>query len=412
MYKTKKISVIIPAYNEEQSIAKVLEAIPSWVDEIIVVDNGSTDKTSEIAGKNGARTILEPRKGYGSACLAGIACLSNPDVVVFLDADYSDYPEEMHLLVDPIVDDKSDLVIGSRMTGQREQGALTPQAKFGNWLSTSLIRLIWKEKFTDLGPFRAIKFFTLKQLAMRDTNFGWTVEMQIKAAILGCRTAEVPVRYRPRIGQSKISYTVKGVISAGVKILYTIFYYAFKPLVTVQDDVINNHISIFTRYPEEGKTKTRLIPALGAKGASELQKKMTVHVMKRVRQFADSYPVSPQIQYEGGNNSLMKEWLGPGLEYSPQSGHDLGEKMANAFIEGFQNNFERVVIIGTDCPQLGTHHIESAFNALRVRDLVFGPAQDGGYYLIGLKKPDSMAVVPKLFENIEWVHSVLLNCSP
>jgi glycosyltransferase involved in cell wall biosynthesis len=218
-----RISVIIPAVDEERSISKVIAEIPDWVDEIIVVDNGSKDKTADEARSAGAKLLNESRPGYGSACLTGIAGSDNPDIVVFLDGDYSDYPQEMALLVDPVVNGIADLVIGSRVLGQAQKGALSPQARFGNWLACKLIRLFWGVRFTDLGPFRAIRFSTLKRLDMRDPNYGWTVEMQIKAAQKDMRAIEVPVSYRKRIGKSKVSGTLRGVILAGIKIITIIF---------------------------------------------------------------------------------------------------------------------------------------------------------------------------------------------
>jgi glycosyltransferase involved in cell wall biosynthesis len=223
MRQGKRIAVIIPALDEERSIGRVVEAAPPWVDDIIVVDNGSQDRTAEVAASSGARVISEPHRGYGAACLAGIAGLRDPDVVVFLDGDFSDRPEEMGGLVDPIARGEAELVIGSRVLGRREPGALTPQARFGNWLACHLIRLFWGARYTDLGPFRAIRFDALQALAMRDRDYGWTVEMQVRAAQLGHRIQEVPVSYRRRIGESKISGSLRGVIGAGTKILYTIF---------------------------------------------------------------------------------------------------------------------------------------------------------------------------------------------
>lgn len=223
MRDQSRISVIIPAINEEQSIGKVIAEIPDWVDEIIVVDNGSTDKTAEAAREASAIVLFEAVRGYGAACLTGIARLNNPDIVVFLDGDYSDYPVEMSRLVDPIIKEEADMVIGSRVLGKTEKGALTPQARFGNWLSCKLIQLFWKVPYTDLGPLRAIRFESLQWLDMQDRNYGWTVEMQIKAAQKGVRSMEVPVSYRKRIGKSKVSGTVRGVILAGSKILWIIF---------------------------------------------------------------------------------------------------------------------------------------------------------------------------------------------
>lgn len=218
----QRIGVVIPALNEEDAIAKVIGDVPDWVDETIVANNGSRDGTAEQAQAAGARVVSEPEPGYGGACLAGIAALENADVVVFLDGDYSDYPEEMADLVDPIAKGEVDMVIGSRVTGESEAGSLTLPQQFGNWLATRLIRLIWGHHYTDLGPFRAIAMPALEQLQMADRNFGWTVEMQVRAAEEGLAVREVPVRYRQRIGVSKVSGTVSGSVKAGVKILYII----------------------------------------------------------------------------------------------------------------------------------------------------------------------------------------------
>jgi glycosyltransferase involved in cell wall biosynthesis len=229
MHHNPKISVIIPALNEEESIGQVLNDIPGEiVEKVIVVDNGSNDNTVTVAQSLGASVVLEPLKGYGAACLRGISMLKqDTDIVVFLDADYSDYPQDLHTVVKPIINDNAEMVIGSRMSGAREKGALLPQAIFGNKLATFLIRLFWGFKYTDLGPFRAIKYRDLLALNMLDKNFGWTVEMQIKALKKGLRIMEVPVRYRKRIGKSKITGTFSGTVRAGIKIIYTIFRYGF-----------------------------------------------------------------------------------------------------------------------------------------------------------------------------------------
>ena len=223
------IDVMIPAYNEEASIGKVIAEIPDLVREIIVVDNGSSDNTAIAARDAGATVLLEPRRGYGNACLKAIAHCTNkaiaPDVVVFLDGDYSDYPEQLPDLVGPITKGGMDLVIGSRSLGNREEGSMTVQQLFGNWLATKLLKLFYNTTFTDLGPFRAIRFSSLVALGMQDRNYGWTVEMQVKAARQKLKCVEVPVRYRKRVGVSKVSGTVRGTIMAGYKILYTIFRY-------------------------------------------------------------------------------------------------------------------------------------------------------------------------------------------
>lgn len=226
-----RISVIIPVFNEQKAIQNVLSDIPGHLEaDVVVVDNGSTDRTVELARQMGARIVHEHRRGYGWACLAGIAALHKPDIVVFLDGDYSDYPDEMTGLVKPIVEGRADLVIGSRILGNREAGALLPQARFGNWLATWLIRRLFDACFTDLGPFRALTYPALLQLEMQDRTFGWTVEMQVKAARLKLRFLEVPVSYRRRIGVSKITGTVGGTIRAGWKILYTIFRYKLRKM--------------------------------------------------------------------------------------------------------------------------------------------------------------------------------------
>jgi len=224
------IRVIIPAFNEENAVGFVIDEIPKdMVSEIIVVDNGSTDDTFEQAQSRGATTLREPERGYGNACLRGIVHLASsknqPDIVVFLDGDHSDFPGQMSNLVQPVIDGQADLVIGSRVLGQREKGSMTVQQRFGNRLATGLIKLIYRVKYTDLGPFRAIRYESLLVLDMQDRTYGWTVEMQLKAARLNLRTVEIPVDYRRRIGTSKVSGTVKGTIGAGYKIIYTIFKY-------------------------------------------------------------------------------------------------------------------------------------------------------------------------------------------
>ncbi len=222
------IDVIIPAFNEEMSIGHVLNDIPSeWIRDVIVCNNNSTDMTKERALEKGATVVDQPLPGYGNACLKGLehveAKKEKPDIIVFLDGDYSDYPEQLPDVVSPIIRNEADMVIGSRALGTQERGSLTPQQVFGNWLATSLISLIYKVDFTDLGPFRAIRYSALKQIDMQDKNYGWTVEMQVKAAKAGLRSVEVPVDYKKRIGTSKVSGTIKGTILAGHKILWTIF---------------------------------------------------------------------------------------------------------------------------------------------------------------------------------------------
>jgi glycosyltransferase involved in cell wall biosynthesis len=221
-----KISVIIPAFNEEESIGLVIKSLPQKkIKEIIVVNNGSTDKTAYIAKEHGARVVDEAYRGYGAACLKGVSELNEPEIVVFLDGDFSDFPEEIESLVNPIINNQADFVLGSRMLLPQSRISLLPQARYGNLLAVFLLKLFFQHQFTDLGPFRAIRYKSLKELKMVDKNFGWTVEMQIKAVKHGLCIKEVPVQYRKRIGVSKITGTISGTFKAGFKIIFTIFKY-------------------------------------------------------------------------------------------------------------------------------------------------------------------------------------------
>ena len=226
------IKVIIPAQNEQDAIANVINDLPKIVDEVIVISNNSTDQT-ELNAKNAGATVLkEHRKGYGYACLKGMDYISKqkttPEIIVFLDGDYSDYPEQLTEIIDPILNNDIDFVIGARVKKLRETGAMTPQQVFGNWLATFLMKLFFNAKFTDLGPFRAIKYEKLVALKMEDKTYGWTVEMQLKVLKQQMTYRELPVKYRNRIGTSKVSGTIKGTIFAGIKILSWIFKYSFK----------------------------------------------------------------------------------------------------------------------------------------------------------------------------------------
>jgi glycosyltransferase involved in cell wall biosynthesis len=222
-----EVAVIIPALNEEGAIGAVIDELPRPpVSRVIVVDNGSTDRTAEVAARHGASVVREEQRGYGNACLRGMAEIGDADIVVFLDGDHSDYPEDIPELIGPIITGEADMVIGSRALGKAEAGALTPQQVLGNRLACAMIRVLFRHRYTDLGPFRAIRWEALKMLGMRDRTYGWTVEMQVKALRKGLRVCEVPVRYRRRIGRSKVSGTLRGTIGAGYKIIATILRYA------------------------------------------------------------------------------------------------------------------------------------------------------------------------------------------
>jgi len=390
-----RIAVIIPAFNEAPSIAKVIEAIPEWVDQIIVGDNASTDDTATIAEAAGATVVHEPERGYGAACLRAMAALESPDVVVFLDADYSDDPGEMDRIVNPILNGATDIVIGSRVLGDAEPGALTPQQRFGNRLACWLMHLFWSANYTDLGPFRAIRYSTLRELAMEDRNWGWTVEMQVRAAQWRLRITEEPVSYRKRIGRSKISGTVSGVIKAGTKILYFIFREVFAARPSSEDGT--ERLCVFTRFPVSGETKTRMIPGLGPEGAASLQREMTAHTLLTARRSCMQAGRNAEVHFTGADEPRMRDWLGPDVDYVAQADGDLGARMYFAVHRAFDSGAARVVIVGTDCPDLSDQIVRQTFALLHTHDVVIGPTEDGGYYLIGLNKP-----VADLFVDVDW----------
>lgn len=389
----QRIAVIIPAYNESGSIQPVIRDIPDWVDRIIVADNNSTDDTAARAADAGAEVVTESTRGYGAACLAGIDALRDEEIVVFLDGDYSDYPEDMAHIVDPIALECADMVIGSRAKGEVATGAMTPQQRWGNWLACTLMRIIWGLRHSDLGPFRALPYATLVSLGMQDRTWGWTVEMQIRAAKCGMRVVEAPVRYRKRIGHSKISGTVSGVVRAGTKILYTI---AREAILSKAPVAPRQKLVLFTKYPTPGKSKTRLIPELGAEGAAALHRKMAIHACSLVRRIESHNGTAGEIRYTGSDESSFRDWLGADLTFKNQNDGDLGVRMFAAVDDGLSKH-DSVILIGTDCPALNDATVNHAFALLRKHDVVIGPAEDGGYYLIGMRKAHR-----ELFEGIEW----------
>ncbi len=398
MYRDASIAVIIPALNEEASIARVLGDIPEWVDQVIVSDNGSTDATAVVAGAAGARVVQVPLRGYGRACLAGIAAAcDDAEILVFLDGDFSDYAEQMNRLVGPIVEGLADLVIGSRMLGRRERGSLTPVQQFGNALACRLIRWLWGHGYTDLGPFRAVRADLLAALRMDDPTYGWTIQMQIRALRAGLRVLEVPVDYRRRIGRSKISGTLAGVVRAGTKIMRTILEERWRPTPVVPLSPRQQHLIIFTRAPEPGRAKTRLIPALGADRAADLHRQMTLHTLAMADRFRTLGDVSVEIRSAGGSIADLSTEFGRDRLYLRQNRGDLGARLHGALADVFSRGASSVVVIGSDCPALEPESLASAFAALRERDLVLGPARDGGYYLVGLRRPCA-----PLFRGVDW----------
>jgi len=401
------IAVILPALNEEAALPGVLARIPGWVDRVVVVDNGSTDRTAAVAHAAGARVVSEPTPGYGRACQAGIIAAEHdaqhpPDVLVFLDADGSDAPEQMELVVDPILAGCADMVIGSRTRGRLTPGAMTTPQRFGNLLAPALIRLLWGERYTDLGPFRAIRAAALRSLRMDDNTYGWTVQMQIRAARLGLRSLEVPVDYGPRRGgKSKISGTVRGVVKAGAKILACVGQESLRP--TSLAGAHREALGVFAKYPEPGRVKTRLIPALGAEGAAALHDSMVRHTLDRVRELLHRHDIETQIWTAGAEPEAFAHRFGTPIPCRPQHDGDLGQRMLAAF-RHMLRGANAAVVIGTDCPDVSSGLLRTAFDALTHHDLVLGPARDGGYYLIGLRRP-----APDLFEDMAWSTASVLS---
>ena len=290
--------------------------------------------------------------------------------------------------------------------GNSVSGALTPQQRFGNWLSCKLLRLFWGVRYTDLGPFRAIRYSSLQQLGMCDPDYGWTVEMQVKAAASGLRAREVPVSYRSRIGKSKVSGTIRGVVGAGTKILYTIFASAWRSRRRRRMPELDRRLIVFTRYPEPGKVKTRLIPTLGEVGAARLHRDMTTHTLAWARELSGRDGTSVEVRFEGGSRASMREEFGAAVRYVPQGPGNLGARMARAVDEAVAAGAGSIVIVGTDCPEMTLEIARRAFDGLQLRDLVLGPARDGGYYLIGLRR-----TLPKLFRNIPWGTAEVLSAT-
>ncbi len=398
MRHAKRIAVVIPALNEERSITKVIEQIPLWVDKIIVADNGSCDNTAQAALATGrAEVVTQRERGYGAACLAGIEAAGDADIIVFLDADLSDYPSRMALLVDPVARGSADLCLGSRRLGLAQRGALTLQQKFGNALACTLMKLFWGAAFTDLGPFRAISAEALRKLKMRDRNYGWTIEMQVKAVRQGLRTLEVPVDYRHRIGVSKVSGTVRGAVGAGGKILYVIFREATRALAARLSVRQKKRLIVFSRFPTPGRAKTRLIGKLGETGACRVQRLLSVRTLALARRLIEFPSLELEVCFEGGSRGAIKRWLGAGVSYVRQPRGDLGARMHSALERALADGARAAVLIGTDLPELSQQVLRSAFAMLEENDVVLGPAGDGGYYLVGLRRS-----APSLFSGIGW----------
>jgi rSAM/selenodomain-associated transferase 1 len=388
------VDAVIPALDEEGSIGDVVRSLPrDLVRSVVVVDNGSRDGTAAVARAAGAVVVDEPRRGYGSACLAGIAALApGCEVVVFLDADGSDEVEALPRLLAPIREGRADLVIGSRAAAGSP--ALTAAQRAGNALATAWLRRRFRIPATDLGPFRAITREALERLGMSDRTYGWTVEMQIKAAKQGLRYAEVGVAALPRrAGRSKVSGTIRGVLGASWKILGLLLRH---DLFSRRSLPSRDELIVFLKLPEPGRVKTRLVPAIGAAAAAALHRALVERTLARVA--AGEPPWKTVLCFDPPEGEPgLRAWLGRGLEARAQAPGDLGVRLETASRDAFAGGARRVAFIGTDAPDLDASDVAGAFRALERTDAAIAPAHDGGYALLATR-----AHHPALFREIAW----------
>ena len=401
------VSVIIPALDEERSIGDVLDAIPrGFVGEVIVVDGGSGDATVTVASARGARIVCEPVRGYGRACAKGVS-EAHGDVLVFLDADGASDPHDIQALVAPVAEGSADMVLGSRLRrdcpAPMSPGAMPFQQRFGNTLGAWLIRSLYGLRVSDLGPFRAVRRDLLLALPVENLTFGWPTEMIVKAARAGWRIVEVPVSCRARTGgTSKISGTLRGTVLAGFHILGTIARSArigqrraaSAPCLAPQDGA-RPVVVVMAKRPVPGETKTRLCPPLTPVEAAELYEALlrdTLELVSGLRGVETAVAVSPQSAVDE-----MRRMAPRGAGMLAVEGADIGECLRSATEQLFANGYTRVVAVNSDGPTLPVEYLERAVEMLASNDAVLGPAEDGGYYLIGMRQKQ-----PGLFTDIAW----------
>jgi glycosyltransferase A (GT-A) superfamily protein (DUF2064 family) len=359
------------------------------------VDQGSDDDTTRIAIEHGARVYSAPGRRYGAACLRGIEVLNAPDIVVFLDGHHGHYPEEMPLLVDPVIHGEVDLMIGSRTRSARESGSVIPQTAFGNWLATRLIRLFWGIQYTDLGPFRAIRFRTLCQLGLAEQKDAWDVEMQIKAALHVVPADETPVSYRPTERVTSASGGAPAMAFAVFRTFSTILLHA----------LFSNHhlktalLTFFVTLRQEKNSALDDTPQIGAESTRLQSLNIEQFLERSIPPLAE---VETQIRYCGGDRMTMRTWLGPEHLYVAQGEGDTGERLSRALEEGFYQAYGKVVVCGCECPELSARHTGEAFKALDSVDLVLGPDAQGGFYLLGLGLIGAPEDMPQLFNGVAW----------
>jgi rSAM/selenodomain-associated transferase 1 len=398
-------SIVIPALNEAAVIGEVVRRIRSCpalrqagITDLVVVDNGSDDETAEAARLAGARVVQEPRRGYGRACWAGVQASPDAEIIILMDGDGSDVPEDIVRVWEPVQKGQADLAMGSRVRGQREPGALTPQQRAGNAVGTLLLRWLYGVRVTDLGPLRAIRRETLLRMQMSEMTYGWSAEMLAKAGRLGLRVLEMPVDYRRRAGgTSKVAGTLSGTVKASSRILRTIAHYHRWEAAPQKQALF-----IMARMPLAGQTKTRLGASIGIEAATALYRAFLHDLGERFTQAAarDGYDLYwCYAAPDDIDDTAFAAQVPAGGGLLRQEGADFAARLWQGFQTLGARGYERVVVIGSDSPHLPAAWVARAFAALATHDVVIGPAQDGGYYLLGQRVSGADAPVD-LFSGI------------
>ncbi|HEU5440612.1 MAG TPA: TIGR04282 family arsenosugar biosynthesis glycosyltransferase [Ktedonobacterales bacterium] len=408
--RDETLAIVMPALNEDAAVGRQVRALREHpalavlpAARLIVVDNGSTDRTAAVAWDAGAQVVREPRRGYGYACLAGVRAAGGADVVLLMDADGSDDPAAAARLAQAVLRGEADLVVGSRVRGRREPGALTLQQRAGNAVGAAVLRLLYGLRVSDIGPLRAIRREALLALDMREMAYGWSTEMLAKAARAGLRVAEMPVDYHRRAGgKSKVAGTLRGTLGASWHILRTLWRYrrwnpsfAQSAPDTLLPPDANRHpprsaLLMVARVPSAGQTKTRLGAVIGHEQAATLYGAFLADLGARFSEAAarDSYDLywyyaAPAGADERDSERDFARWVPPAARLLRQEGADLGERLWNGFQALHARGYERIVVLGSDSPQIPAARVREAFDALTTHDAVIGPARDGGYYLLG-----------------------------
>lgn len=404
--RDETVAIVMPALNEEAVVGRqvralrqhpALAALPAA--RLIVVDNGSTDRTAAEAWAAGAGVVREPRRGYGYACLAGVRAAAGADFVLLMDADGSDDPAAAARLAEVVLRGEADLVVGSRVRGRCESGALTLQQRAGNAVGATVLRLLYGLRVSDIGPLRAIRREALLALDMREMAYGWSTEMLAKAARSGLRVAEMPVDYHRRAGgRSKVAGTLRGTLGASWHILRTLWRYRrWRPSpaqstanIPLQPDANGrpprSALVIVARVPAAGQTKTRLGGVIGHEQAAALYGAFLADLGTRFTAAAarDGYDLYWYYAAPtGASERDFAQWVPAGARLLRQEGADLGERLWNGFQVLYARGYERIVVLGSDSPQMPAARVREAFDALDTHDAAIGPARDGGYYLLG-----------------------------